>query len=113
MKLSIVTVNYRSWGHLENMLCGLADGFPGDWEIIVVDNESVPDDFDAFAARFPDVTFIANPRNSGFGPGCNIGVTRAKGEQLLFMNPDVIASVDDIRELIGIKAGNPDIGIIA
>ncbi|MDX1507525.1 MAG: glycosyltransferase family 2 protein [Woeseiaceae bacterium] len=113
MKLSIITVNYRSWGHLENMLGGLRDGFPDDWEIIVVDNESIPQDFDAFAARHPGVAFIANPENSGFGAGCNIGVARATGEQLLFMNPDVIATVDDIRRLIDIKAAHPDIGIIA
>ena len=113
MKLSIVTVNYRSWGHLENMLGGLSEGFPDDWEIIVVDNESITDDFDAFAAKHPGVMFVANPKNSGFGAGCNIGVAKATGDQLLFMNPDVIASVDDIRRLIDIKAAHPDVGIVA
>ena len=113
MKLSIITVNYKSWSHLENMLDGLADGLPADWEIIIVDNESVPAEFNRFAARYPDVNFIANAKNSGFGPGCNIGVAEATGEQLLFMNPDVVASVDDIQALIDIKAQNPDIGIIA
>ena len=112
MKLSIITVNYRSWGHLEAALTALADGFPADWEVIVVDNESTPQDFEAFAARFPWVTFIANPHNSGFGCGCNIGITRATGEQLLFMNPDVIAKPGDIQKLIEIKAQH-SIGIIA
>ncbi len=45
MKLSIVTVNYKSWGHLEAALDALADDFPADWEIIVVDNESSADTF--------------------------------------------------------------------
>jgi GT2 family glycosyltransferase len=80
--------------------------------MIVVDNESHPKDFESFAARFPWVTFIANPRNSGFGYGCNIGVARAAGEQLLFMNPDVIAKPDDIRKLIAIKSQHA-IGIVA
>ena len=113
MKLSIITVNYKSWGHLENMLDGLLDGFPDDWEIIIVDNESVPAEFNRFSARFAGAKFIANPNNSGFGPGCNIGVNEARGEQLLFMNPDVVASVEDIRALMEIKAEHPDIGIIA
>ncbi len=112
MKLSIVTVNYRSWGHLEAALTALADGFPDDWEVIVVDNESIPRDFEAFAARFPWVTFVANPNNSGFGHGCNLGVAKASGEQLLFMNPDVIAKPDDIQKLIDIKAKH-SAGIIA
>ncbi|MDH4055377.1 MAG: glycosyltransferase family 2 protein [Gammaproteobacteria bacterium] len=112
MKLSIITVNYRSWGHLEAALNALAGEFPEDWEMIVVDNESNPRDFEPFAARFPWVTFIANPKNSGFGHGCNIGVARASGEQLLFMNPDVIAKPDDIQRLIEIKA-QQHIGIVA
>ena len=112
MKLSIITVNYKSWGHLEAALSALCNGFPEGWEIIVVDNESDPTEFDAFAARFPWVTFIANPDNSGFGCGCNIGVAKASGEQLLFMNPDVVAAPPDIQKLMQIKKQH-DIGIVA
>jgi len=112
VKLSIITVNYRSWGHLEAALTALADNFPDDWEIIVVDNESNPADFDLFAARFPWASFIANPDNSGFGHACNIGVARASGEQLLFMNPDVIATAEHIQKLMAIKAQH-NIGIVA
>lgn len=112
MKLSIITVNYKSWGHLEAALSALQTDFPEDWEIIVVDNESSPSEFNPFAARFPWATFIANPDNSGFGCGCNIGVTKASGEQLLFMNPDVIATPIDIQQLMQIKEQH-DIGIVA
>ena len=113
MELSIVTVNYRSWAHLENMLGGLAEEFPDDWEIIVVDNESIAADFDSFAAKHPGATFVANAENSGFGAGCNIGAARATGDHLLFMNPDVVASANDVRQLLEIKKAHPDIGIIA
>ncbi|MGB5332510.1 MAG: glycosyltransferase family 2 protein [Woeseiaceae bacterium] len=112
MKLSIVTVNYRSWSHLESALAALQEGFPGDWEVIAVDNESQPEPFAEFSARFPWVKFIANPVNSGFGAGCNIGVAAATGEQLLFMNPDVIASCASIQALIDIKK-QQNIGIVA
>ena len=112
MKLSIVTVNYHSWSHLEAALVELQQDFPEDWEIVVVDNESDAKIFAAYSARFPWVTFIANPVNSGFGAGCNIGVAAATGEQLLFMNPDVIASTTSIQALIDIKAEHT-IGIAA
>ncbi len=112
MKLSIVTVNYKSWGHIEAALNSLAPNFADDWEIIIVDNESNPSEFDEFAARFRWATFVANPDNSGFGHGCNIGVTHASGEQLLFMNPDVVATTDDIQKLIRIKQ-QYNIGIVA
>ncbi len=112
MKLSIVTVNYHSWSHLEAALIELQQDFPEDWEIIVVDNESDAKPFAAFSARFPWVTFIANPVNSGFGAGCNIGVAAATGEQLLFMNPDVIASTMSIQALIDTKKQH-NIGVVA
>jgi len=112
VKLSIISVNYRSWGHLEAALLALQDDFPEDWEFIVVDNESIPEDLDAFSERFPWVTFIANPDNSGFGHGNNIGAAKASGDQLLFMNPDVIAKATAIQELMQIQAAH-GIGIIA
>ncbi len=112
MRLSIVTVNYKSWGHLESALEALAGDFPDDWEMIVVDNESAEDSLETFAARYPWVNFIANPDNSGFGHGCTIGVEQAAGAQLLFMNPDVIAKTSDIQSLIRIKEQH-GVGIIA
>jgi len=116
VKLSIITVNYRSWGHLEAALNALFDGddrnFRDDWEMIVVDNESIPEDLDEFSARFPWVTFIANPDNTGFGHGCNIGAQNSTGERLLFMNPDVIARPRDIVKLMEIQDEHA-IGIIA
>lgn len=112
MKLSIVTVNYRSWSHLESALVALQSDFPEDWEVIVVDNESDPEPFAEFSARFSWVTFIANPLNSGFGAGCNMGVAAATGEHLLFMNPDVIASCESIQALIDIRKQH-NVGIVA
>jgi len=90
----------------------LQDDFPEGWEFIVVDNESIPEDLQSFSKRFPWVTFIANPDNSGFGHGCNIGAAKASGDQLLFMNPDVIAKATAIQELMQIQAVH-GIGIIA
>jgi GT2 family glycosyltransferase len=98
--LSIIIVNYRSWGHLQTAFDALLPGFPFDeWEIIVVDNESDPEKFDAFSSKFPVIRFIANPVNSGYGFAANIAAASATGRQLLFMNPDVIANPDDIAAL--------------
>jgi GT2 family glycosyltransferase len=113
VKLSIVTVNYRSWVYLEKAFAALQPDFPDDWEIIVVDNESQQGSFAEFSAKYPWITFVANENNSGFGFGCRIGVTHAKGEQLLFMNPDVVASCDEIRQLIAEKDSHPDVAILA
>ncbi|MGI9205571.1 MAG: glycosyltransferase family 2 protein [Woeseiaceae bacterium] len=113
MKLSIITVNYRSWHHLQNALDALAQRFPDDWEMIIVDNESEPESFRAFQERNPWVRMIANPVNSGFGIGCMVGVAEASGTQLLFMNPDVIATPEQIQALLRVKHENPDIKLLS
>jgi len=113
VKLSIIIVNYRAWAYLDRALSALQPGFPEDWEVIIVDNETESVAFGEFQRTHPWVTMIANPVNSGFGTGCNIGVRSAKGTQYLFMNPDVTASVPDICRLIDIKSKHPDIAILA
>ncbi len=87
--------------------------FPfGEWEIIVVDNESNADLFNDFKSKYPDISFTANPINSGYGFGANIGAARATGQQLLFMNPDVIANSDDIAALIEEKRRLGDVAML-
>jgi len=113
VKLSIIIVNYRSWDHLRKALDILQPGFPKDWEIIVIDNESQPQPFDEYKERYPWVTFIANARNSGFGFGCNLGAAQARGANLLFMNPDVIAMSKNIRSLMRVKEKHPDVALIS
>lgn len=112
MKLSIIIVNYKAWHHIRAALEVLSNGFPDDWEVIIVDNETNDAELAIHQERFPWVTMIGNPQNSGFGMGCNIGVERAIGEHLLFMNPDVIATVDEIRALMSEKSRHPEVGII-
>jgi GT2 family glycosyltransferase len=112
VKLSIIIVNYRAWRYISRALDKLAPDFPPDWEIIIVDNESEAAALTEHRDRYPWVRMVANPANSGFGYGCIIGVAESSGEQLLFMNPDVVATVADIRALIAEKAAHPDVGII-
>jgi GT2 family glycosyltransferase len=113
VKLPIIIVNYRAWAHIAKALDALQPGFPDDWEVIIVDNESEPEAFAEFGDRYPWVQLIANPTNSGFGYGCVIGVREASGEQLLFMNPDVVATTEEIRALIAEKADHPDVALMS
>ena len=57
------------------------------YEIIIVDNAS-GDDSEAKLAHIPDVIFIANGANAGFGAANNRGAELACGRYLFFLNPD-------------------------
>lgn len=115
MELSIIIVNYRSWNLLraclESLLAEPPTTFP-DTQIIVVDNASGDGQFDAFAERFPSVTFVQNPTNGGFAQGCNLGAGHASGRELLFLNPDVVASPQALQDLLRLKHAQPGVRIL-
>lgn len=114
MNLSVVIVNYRSWGCLETCLASLlseAEGQP--WEIIVVDNRSDDGQLDEFRARFPSVRFSESDRNGGFAYGCNRGAALASGKTLLFLNPDVEIEPGSLRSLFEARRAHPEIAILS
>ncbi|NIM01840.1 MAG: glycosyltransferase [Acidobacteria bacterium] len=114
MLLSIIVVNYRSWDCLERCL----ESFPvpgpdGDREIVVVDNDSADGKFETFAGRFPEVRFIKNSGNHGYAHACNVGARAARGELLLFANPDLTAGPGQLEKLLDEKRAYPDIRILS
>lgn len=115
MDLSIITVNYRSWTHLDAALTGLREApefRDGRWEMIVVDNASGDDQLALFRTRYPGVQFVENSGNLGFASGNNLGARSASGSTLLFMNPDVRAEPGEIRKLLSEKTAHREIAVL-
>ena len=92
LDLSIIIVGFNTKTFLRDCLQSIKvskrDGF--NWEIIVVDNASSDDSLEMLKQEFPDVITIANKENLGFSTANNIGVKKAKGRYVLFLNPDTI-----------------------
>ena len=111
--LSIIIVNYRSWEVLAKCIESFNKYKPNtSYEIIVVDNDSQDGKFDDFKLQFHEIRLIANKGNYGFSSGCNLGAENAKGEFLLFLNPDVtLTSSPAIDNMHSFAAANPDVGI--
>jgi len=71
-----------------------------DGEILVVDNASTDGSFDFFKNRFEKVDFIWNRTNVGFAKANNQALKIAKGENILFLNPDTIVPEDCFEKCI-------------
>ncbi|HEX2802043.1 MAG TPA: glycosyltransferase family 2 protein, partial [Phenylobacterium sp.] len=72
-------------------------------EFIVVDNGSPSPEaarLRTLADRDPRVVLVAGQGNVGFARGANLGAARAKGEVLVFLNPDAFLQADCIEELV-------------
>jgi GT2 family glycosyltransferase len=95
MRLSIIIVNYNVRYFLEQCLHSVAKSATGfSHEIIVVDNASSDESRTYLERRFPLVVFIWNDKNLGYGKANNQGLKIAKGEFILFLNPDTIIPED-------------------
>ena len=71
-------------------------------EVIVSDNASTDGSVAAVAARWADnahLRIVHNGKNLGFGAGCNRGAALARGDMLLFLNPDCRLRPDTIARL--------------
>ena len=111
--LSIIIVNYKSWGVLQQCLDSFQQFPPKvSYEIIVVDNDSQDGKFNNFRQQFHEIKLIENKGNYGFSSGCNLGADNAHGEFLLFLNPDVtLTSSHAIDDMFSFAKANPNIGI--
>ena len=96
IELSIIILTYDSESQLPLCLDSIYKYnheklFTGDWELIVIDNNSsdqtVPD-LKKSLPQYPNLTLIENRENLGFGPANNLAAKKAGGKFVLFLNPD-------------------------
>lgn len=101
MQLSIIIVNYNVKYFLEQCLHSLKHAVNGlDAEIIVVDNNSTDGSVPYLREIFPALQIIENKCNTGFAKACNAGVEAAKGNYVLFLNPDTLLAEDSLHKCL-------------
>ena len=111
--LSIIIVNYKCWDVLARCIDSFNKYKPHtNYEIIIVDNDSQDGKFNSFQQQFHEIKLIANKGNYGFSSACNLGADNAKGDFLLFLNPDVtLTSSPAIDEMFNFAKANTNVGI--
>jgi N-acetylglucosaminyl-diphospho-decaprenol L-rhamnosyltransferase len=111
MILSVIIVNYRVKHFLELCLHSVQKALRGvDAEVIVVDNHSGDDSVTFLRPLFPAVTFIVNTVNIGFARANNQALQQARGDYILFLNPDTILPEDIATRCISFLQSTPGIG---
>lgn len=111
--LSIIIVNYNVKYFLEQCLRSVRNSTRDvDAEVIVLDNQSTDGSLEYLEERFREVQFILNEQNMGFAKACNKGLTYAKGEYILFLNPDTLLGEDSLKTCLYFFENNPGAGAI-
>jgi N-acetylglucosaminyl-diphospho-decaprenol L-rhamnosyltransferase len=111
MVLSVIIVNYRVRYFLELCLHSVEKALSGlDAEVIVIDNHSADGSVEFLRPLFPGVRFIVNMENTGFAHANNQALEHAKGEYVLFLNPDTILPEDIVPQCLSFLRSTPRIG---
>jgi hypothetical protein len=107
--VSVIMVVYMTGEALSQSLeCVLRD--PLVDELVVVDNGSTQADQQALrrlAARDDRVRLLTDHGNIGFARGANLGARTAKGDILVFLNPDAFLQEGCVAELVRGIEGRP------
>jgi GT2 family glycosyltransferase len=112
MNLSIIIVNYNVKEFLQNLMHSIYKAASNlQYEIIVIDNASDDGSVDFLKEKFPDIKLIVNQKNLGFSKANNVGLSVAKGEYILFLNPDVIVGEDTFEKMIEFFKKTPSAGL--
>ncbi|HEU4326341.1 MAG TPA: glycosyltransferase family 2 protein [Roseiflexaceae bacterium] len=111
MFVSLIIINYNGADLLLRCCEALGRTEYEPYELIVVDNASADGSLEYLARAQPGARVIANSENVGFGRACNQGAAAARGDLLLFLNPDVVATPGWLAALVANLADNPDAAI--
>ena len=110
--VSVVIVNYNAGPLLAE--CVRA-ALPQAREILVVDNDSTDASVAGCVRPFTDelrLSILRNEANLGFAAACNIGFAQAKGDFVLFLNPDCRLDEDAVAELLRALQADPKVGMV-
>ena len=109
MRPSVIVVNWNAGPALLDCLASV--GAAGGTETILVDNASTDGSIAAVRQRHPDVHIIETGSNLGFAAGANRGAQAARGDVLVFLNPDARAEPGAIATLADALTTTPGAGI--
>lgn len=109
--ISIINVNYNSKEYLEKLLDSTEKYLKNnDLEFIIVNNDEKS--LNLKKQRKIDIKIFHIGKNIGFGAASNIGAQKARGEWLLFANPDIEFIDNSLEKALIFMKKNNFIGII-
>jgi len=112
LDLSIIIVNYNVKDFLLQCLRSVdlaMSRIAG--EVIVVDNHSTDGSVSYLQPLFPHVQFISLKKNLGFARANNMALEKARGEFILFLNPDTLLEERTLEAMLAYMREHPEVGI--
>ena len=112
-ELSIIILSYNTKDLLDSCLRSVLKNSKGqNFEIIVVDNASTDKSVTMVKTKYPNVKIIKSKKNLGFSAGNNLGLSKAIGKNILFLNSDTRVYGNSLYIMLKCLQSGGDIGIL-
>lgn len=111
--VSIITVNYNGLEVSCEMLDSVRRNSYSNLEIIVVDNASEKSPKNHLNKHYPEVKVIESKENLGFAGGNNLGIRKAQGDYLFFLNNDAELTDGAVESMLSVFENDPKIGVVS
>lgn len=112
MDVSVIIVNYNTTQLTIDAINSLIKKTEGViFEVILVDNNSEDRSIDNLQHLFPNIKYIRNSNNIGFGRANNVGARSAIGNYLFLLNSDTLLINNGLKILFDFMENNINVGI--
>ena len=109
MDISIIIVNYNTKELTKNCIDSIYEKTKDiEFEVILVDNDSNDGSKELFE-RDKKIEFVEAGKNLGFGKANNLGLTRATGKYIFFLNSDTILVNNAVKIFFDFCEGHKDL----
>lgn len=113
MDLSIIIVSYNTKDLLTGCLRSIYEKTQDlEYEVIVVDNDSVDGSQEMVRREFNHTKLIINKQNEGFSKANNNGYSYSKGSTLIFLNSDTIIKHNAFKPMTHYLNANKEVGVL-
>lgn len=99
IRVSVISVSFNNSNSIENFISSVQKNISKNDELIIIDNHSSDSTVEKIR-KFKNITLISSDKNLGFSRGNNLGVKKARGQYLFFLNPDTFLEKPILDELI-------------
>ena len=102
VKLSFIIVNFNGMSDTLELIDSVYKAnLKFSHEIIVIDNGSKNNEFEAIKMRYPSIKGLYHTENLGFAGGNNLGIDIAVGDYFYFINNDTLLPQEASAEIAG------------
>jgi len=115
-KVFFIVLNFNGGDFLKKCLGSVYQSSYTNYEVIVIDNNSIDGSFESAKELFPRAHFIKNERNIGFGAGNNIGIRFAlekMADYIFLLNNDATIETNSLERLIRTAEADEKMGILS